>query len=173
MAEIEPPDTWRREQRKTAISKDGRSYNEQLFSAAADVLRGIGEDGRVIQEFIELGAKAKVAASEAMDTEAVLGDIPDEFLDPIQYTLMKDPVILPSSRITVDRPVIQRHLLSDNSDPFNRSHLTADMLIPDNELKGRIQEFIRSQELKKSGEDLSMQSGKATIQTTTSEMLID
>jgi ubiquitin conjugation factor E4 B len=27
---------------------------------------------------------------------------------------MKDPVILPSSRITVDRPVIQRHLLSDN-----------------------------------------------------------
>ncbi|KAL7587323.1 hypothetical protein Lser_V15G37107 [Lactuca serriola] len=26
---------------------------------------------------------------------------------------MKDPVILPSSRIIVDRPVIQRHLLSD------------------------------------------------------------
>ncbi|KAK7843775.1 putative ubiquitin conjugation factor e4, partial [Quercus suber] len=67
-----------------AISKDGRSYNEQLFSAAADVLRRIGEDGRVIREFIELGAKAKVAASEAMDTEAVLGEIPDEFLDPIQ-----------------------------------------------------------------------------------------
>jgi len=31
-----------------------------------------------------------------------------------QYTLMRDPVILPSSRITVDRPIIQRHLLSDN-----------------------------------------------------------
>ncbi|XP_021813834.1 probable ubiquitin conjugation factor E4 isoform X1 [Prunus avium] len=100
----------------------------QLFSAAVDVLRRIGEDGRVTQEFIELGAKGKVAASEGMDTEAALGDIPDEFLDPIQYTFMKDPVILPSSIITVDRPVIQRHLLSDNSDPFNRSHLTADML---------------------------------------------
>ncbi|KAM5581292.1 putative ubiquitin conjugation factor E4 [Rosa sericea] len=155
-----------------AISKDGRSYNEQLFSAAADVLRRIGEDGRVIQEFVELGSKAKVAASEAMDAEAVLGDIPDEFLDPIQYTLMKDPVILPSSRITVDRPVIQRHLLSDNSDPFNRSHLTADMLIPDNDLKAKIQEFIRSQQSKR-GESLSMQSDKATIQTTSSEMLID
>ena len=59
------------------------------------------------------------------------------------------------------------------SDPFNRSHLTADMLIPDNELKARIQEFIRSQESKKHGEDLSTQSTKATIQTTTSEMLID
>lgn len=55
-----------------------------MFSAAADVLRRIGEDGRIIHEFIELGSKAKVAASEAMDAEAVLGEIPDEFLDPIQ-----------------------------------------------------------------------------------------
>ncbi|OAY60270.1 probable ubiquitin conjugation factor E4 [Manihot esculenta] len=156
-----------------AISKDGRSYNEQLFSAAADVLRRIGEDGRIIQEFIELGARAKVAASEAMDTEAALGEIPDEFLDPIQYTLMKDPVILPSSRITVDRPVIQRHLLSDTTDPFNRSHLTVDMLIPNVELKVRIEEFIRSQELKRHGDDFSMQSSKATIQRTTGDMLID
>ncbi|KAL6202593.1 hypothetical protein ACLB2K_026301 [Fragaria x ananassa] len=129
-----------------AISNDGRSYNDQLFSSAVDVLRRIGEDGRVIQEFIELGSKAKDAASEAMDVEAALGDIPDEFLDPIQYTLMKDPAILPSSRITIDRPVIQRHLLSNSTDPFNRSHLTADMLIPDIELKAKIQEFIRSQE---------------------------
>ncbi|KAK4850381.1 hypothetical protein QYF36_006276 [Acer negundo] len=156
-----------------AISSDGRSYNEQLFSAAADVLRKIGEDMRVIQEFIELGAKAKAAASQAMDTEATLGEIPDEFLDPIQYTLMKDPVILPSSRITVDRPVIQRHLLSDSTDPFNRSHLTADMLIPDIELKARIEEFIMSQELKRRGEGLNIQSIKDTIQTTNGEMLID
>ncbi|KAK4477585.1 hypothetical protein RD792_016820 [Penstemon davidsonii] len=67
-----------------AITRDGRSYNEQLFGAAADVLRRIGEDGRLIQEFVDLGAKAKVAATEAMDAEATLGDIPDEFLDPIQ-----------------------------------------------------------------------------------------
>ncbi|CAI0454176.1 unnamed protein product [Linum tenue] len=158
----------------TAISKDGRSYNEQLFSAAADVLRRIGEDGRIIHEFVELGAKAKVAAIEEMDSEAALGEVPDEFLDPIQYTLMKDPVILPSSRITVDRPVIQRHLLSDSTDPFNRSHLTSDMLIPDVELKARIEEFIRSQHLKRhSSDDFSMQSSKASMQTTAGDMLID
>ncbi|MQL85684.1 hypothetical protein Taro_018199 [Colocasia esculenta] len=132
-----------------AISKDGRSYNEQLFSAAADVLRKIGVDGRVVAEFIELGAKAKAAASEALDAEETLGEIPDEFLDPIQYTLMKDPVILPSSRISIDRAVIQRHLLSDNTDPFNRSPLTQDMLIPNTELKARITEFVRAQQAKK------------------------
>ncbi|KAI3891972.1 hypothetical protein MKX03_035740 [Papaver bracteatum] len=61
---------------------------------------------------------------------------------------MKDP--LPSSKITMDRPIIQRYLLSDNVfDPFDRSHLTQDMLIPDVELKARIIEFIRSHGLKK------------------------
>jgi ubiquitin conjugation factor E4 B len=155
-----------------AISSDGRSYNEQLFNAGADVLRRIGEEGRIIQEFMELGTKAKAAASEALDAEAALGEIPDEFLDPIQYTLMRDPVILPSSRITVDRPIIQRHLLSDNHDPFNRAHLTSDMLIPDIELKAKIDEFVKSHQSKKrtSGEDSS---NKERIQTTNSDMLID
>lgn len=158
----------------SAISKDGRSYNEQLFSAAADVLRRIGEDGRIIQEFIALGAKAKAAAAEAMDAEIALGDIPDEFLDPIQYTLMKDPVILPSSRVTVDRPVILRHLLSDSTDPFNRSQLTPDMLIPDDELRARIEEFVRNQARRKDEDGQHMQSTKGVIQTPTTDMtLID
>jgi len=98
---------------------------------------------------MQLAGKAKAAASEAMDAEAILGDIPDEFLDPIQYTLMKDPVILPSSKVTIDRPVIIRHLLSDSTDPFNRSHLTQDMLIPNTELKLQIEEFVRSQQSRK------------------------
>ncbi|XP_057872482.2 probable ubiquitin conjugation factor E4 [Cryptomeria japonica] len=128
----------------SAVSSDGRSYKDQLFSEAAELLRRIGEDGRIIQEFVDLSAKARAAASEAMDTESMLGDIPDDFLDPIQFTLMRDPVILPSSRTTVDRPTIQRHLLSDATDPFNRSLLTPEMLIPNTELKNKIEEFIRS-----------------------------
>ncbi|XP_075482965.1 putative ubiquitin conjugation factor E4 isoform X2 [Primulina tabacum] len=147
-----------------AITKDGRSYNEQLFGAAADVLRRIGEDAKTVQEFVDLGVKAKLIASEAMDAEAALGDIPDEFLDPIQYTLMRDPVVLPSSKITVDRHVIQRHLLSDSTDPFNRSHLTGDMLIPNVELKAQIEEFIKSQDVKRHGQDSNMQNIKATMQ---------
>ncbi|XP_066390180.1 probable ubiquitin conjugation factor E4 isoform X2 [Miscanthus floridulus] len=132
-----------------AISKDGRAYNDQLFGSAANILWKIGGDPKIIQEFMQLAGRAKAAASEAMDAEAILGDIPDEFLDPIQYTLMKDPVTLPSSKVTVDRPVIIRHLLSDSTDPFNRSHLTQDMLIPNTELKLQIEEFVRSQQSRK------------------------
>lgn len=56
----------------------------QLFGAAVEVLIKIGEDARIIHEFVGLGNKAKVAAVEARDAETTLGDIPDEFLDPIQ-----------------------------------------------------------------------------------------
>ncbi|KAK1421953.1 hypothetical protein QVD17_24734 [Tagetes erecta] len=150
----------------SAITKDGRSYNDQLFTEAANVLRRIGENPRIIQAFDDLGRKAKAAASEAMDAEAILGEIPDEFLDPIQYTLMKDPVILPSSRMIVDRPVIQRHLLSDATDPFNRSHLTPDMLIPDTELKQKIEEFVKSQQRKQHGEEMNIDNNfKSSIQS--------
>ena len=40
------------------------------------------------------------------------------------YTLMRDPVRLPSSKAVVDRSTIKAHLLSDVTDPFNRSPLT-------------------------------------------------
>lgn len=59
------------------------------------------------------------------------------------------------------------------TDPFNRSHLTADMLIPDEELKARIVDFVRSQQLKRRGAGLNIQSMEDRIQTTNDEMLID
>jgi len=70
------------------------------------------------------------AAQQEKQDEAMLGDIPDEFLDPILSTLMKNPVELPASHNIVDRATIERILLSDQTDPFNRQKLTVDMLIP-------------------------------------------
>ncbi|XP_061376480.1 probable ubiquitin conjugation factor E4 [Gastrolobium bilobum] len=133
-----------------AISKDSQSYNDELFFAAANVLynyRIDDGDERIFREFIQLGAKAKFAASEAdaMYTEATLGEIPDEFIDPINRTLMKDPVLLPPpSNTIIDRSVIQRLLLTNNTDPFTRLALTADMLRPAGVLKAKIEEFVRS-----------------------------
>lgn len=46
------------------------------------------------------------------------------------FTLMEDPVKLPASQVTIDRSTITSHLLSDPTDPFNRSPLTIDMVQP-------------------------------------------
>lgn len=72
-------------------------------------------------------------------------DIPDEFLDPLTCTLMTDPVLLPGSGQVIDRSVIERHLASQKDDPFSRTPLTADMLVPDRALRARIEAWRASQ----------------------------
>lgn len=44
--------------------------------------------------------------------EELLSEAPDEFLDPITASIMMDPVILPASGVSIDRPVIARYTLS-------------------------------------------------------------
>ena len=55
-------------------------------------------------------------------------DPPEELCDPLLTTLIKEPVKIPTSDIFMDKSVIIKHLLSDESDPFNRKKLTIQML---------------------------------------------
>ena len=55
-------------------------------------------------------------------------DLPVCFLDPILYTPIRNPVILPDSKIIVDREVILAHLVEHENDPFNRNTLTREQL---------------------------------------------
>ena len=75
------------------------------------------------------------------------------------FTIMRDPVTLPSSRVVIDRSTIKSHLLSDSKDPFNRAPMAIEEVVPsmsvscralfvfdviriDVELKAQIDEFI-------------------------------
>ncbi|XP_059616667.1 ubiquitin conjugation factor E4 A [Phlebotomus argentipes] len=125
-----------------AVSQDGRSYSHKLFEYAEQVLIRIG-GGQLIGEIQEFAAKVQRIDQQHKEDQEALADVPDEFLDTLMLTLMTDPVILPSSRVRVDRPTIARHLLSDQTDPFNRSPLTMDQVVPDEELKRRVHEWIK------------------------------
>ena len=58
-------------------------------------------------------------------------------------------MILPSSKITIDRATIKSHLLSDRNDPFNRQPMSIDDVVPgesqvyekDVELKAKIEQW--------------------------------
>ena len=75
---------------------------------------------------------ADVEAMRALGSaaEEELGEVPEEFLDPLTYVTMLDPVLLPTSGMIVDRTTITQHLLSNTIDPFNRQPLTMGMLKP-------------------------------------------
>ncbi|GBM80653.1 Ubiquitin conjugation factor E4 A [Araneus ventricosus] len=125
----------------SAVSRDGRSYTSELFPLAQVVLNKIGQ-GVLASQLEVIASKVHLLAVKQQQDDELLFGAPDEFLDPIMNTVMKDPVKLPSSGVTVDRATIARHLLSDQTDPFNRSPLTMDMVVPDEELKSRMQKWF-------------------------------
>jgi ubiquitin conjugation factor E4 B len=83
------------------------------------------------------------------DDEALIIDAPDEFLDPLMCTFMKDPVFLPTSGTIIDRSTITQHLLNDPHDPFNRKELSIDMIKPADELRERMAAWIQQKRLEK------------------------
>jgi ubiquitin conjugation factor E4 B len=128
-----------------AVAADARSFKPDVFESAVKILRKIAtRDNNYIQTFQGFSLSAMEEAEKQLQMQEDLGDVPDEFLDPIMSTLMQDPVILPATRTVIDRPTIERHLLNDPTDPFNRSHLTVDMLIPATELNQQIDEWKAS-----------------------------
>lgn len=125
-----------------AIARDGRSYRPANFQDAHDLLRDKAH--RAPEELSRWRMlKDKVAEAKAEDDaeEEDLGDIPDEFLDPLLATLMTDPVVLPTSHNTVDRSTIRQMLLSEEIDPFNRAPLKMEDVVPDVEMKAKIDAF--------------------------------
>ena len=99
--------------------------------------------GEVMEEFQTLPARIESAARNVEDFEALTSDAPDEFLDPLMCTFMRDPVFLPTSDSYVDRSTITQHLLNDPHDPFNRRDLTMDMVEDATELKSRIDNWLK------------------------------
>eukprot|EP01122_Echinamoeba_exundans_P013130 TRINITY_DN5679_c0_g1_i1.p1 TRINITY_DN5679_c0_g1~~TRINITY_DN5679_c0_g1_i1.p1 ORF type:complete len:1180 (+),score=276.71 TRINITY_DN5679_c0_g1_i1:327-3866(+) len=128
-----------------AVVHEERSFSTEVFNKAGTILEreGLLNPATLGTYRGFLSEVSQSATKEKFDQDQ-LGDIPDEFLDSIMSTLMRDPVKLPSSGQIVDRSTIERHLLSDPSDPFNRQPLTKDQLIPLPELKNRISDFIKS-----------------------------
>ncbi|KAL9045404.1 MAG: hypothetical protein Q9214_001541 [Letrouitia sp. 1 TL-2023] len=132
----------RKESFVLAVARDGRSYKPANFEEARRILATkLSRSTREVDAWISLFQRFKKAKEADDQAEEDLGEIPDEFLDPLVFTLMEDPVILPTSKTTIDRSTIRSHLLSDPNDPFNRSPLKIEDVIPDTELKEKIEAF--------------------------------
>jgi len=131
-----------------AVVKDGRCYNQKTLVKVSNLLSNHAlMDVDFIARFNKFVALCKECETEAMELDQQLADIPDEFEDPITCTIMMDPVRLPTSGTCIDRTTAVRHLLGDETDPFNRMRLTIDMLEPQEELKARIHAFVAQRKL--------------------------
>uniref|UniRef100_F1KTI5 Ubiquitin conjugation factor E4 B n=2 Tax=Ascaris suum TaxID=6253 RepID=F1KTI5_ASCSU len=126
------------------IANDERSYSPEMF---AMMLTRLSTNSIVPVNEVErmknlADMTEKIWKEKAKNEEDFGDDIPDEFRDPVMNTLMTDPVTLPSG-LKMDRKHIRRHLLSSQTDPFTRQPLHESQLLPDEELKARIEEWIK------------------------------
>lgn len=127
----------------SALVSDTRSFTPETMQRATVTLKKHAIRSEAdIKRLEDLALKI---SSIKMTSKEEPENIPDEFLDPLLYTLMRDPVILSkTSRVTVDRTTITAHLLNDPTDPFNRQPVSPEDLIPDTDLKTRIESFLSS-----------------------------
>jgi hypothetical protein len=123
------------------ITEDGRSYRPNTFAKAVKIL---GREQMISAGMLkDFNVFVKELNELAKSQEAALANItiPDNYLDPIMSDIMEDPVLLPTSNTIMDRKVIERHIMSNDDDPFNRCHLAVKDLVPQPELKAEIQAF--------------------------------
>ncbi len=128
------------------IVTDERSYKIENFEKVLKIYqRGkIKIDYEELVKFEKMIEMLYEIEKEIKRKTVNYDDAPEEYLDPITNQIMNDPVLLPSSRVIVDRSTIETHLLSDPSDPFNRTKLAKEMLISVDDLKEKIEEYKKS-----------------------------
>lgn len=63
-----------------------------------------------------------------------------EFIDPLTYNPITDPVKLLTSNVTVDRSTYNLIMLNDGIDPFNRQPLDESKVVVDEEMKKKIED---------------------------------
>jgi ubiquitin conjugation factor E4 B len=128
-----------------AMAKDGfYGDGSPLKKAIGTVIKYNMLTPAEVANLTELLERTEKAQKASLDLDTLLDDAPDEFLDPLLLTLMRDPVKLPTSGNTVDRSTIATQLLNNELDPFNRQPLQLKDVVPDVELKTKIDEWLRS-----------------------------
>lgn len=86
-----------------------------------DRFEGVGE----LTEFTKT-LKSFIGKQAEVENELLY---PDEFLDPIMCTKIETPLMLPDNDdIFVEKSIIEKHLLTEETNPFNRSKLTIQQL---------------------------------------------
>ena len=149
------------------VVSDPRAYKYDNFTKAIKLKNEnkVKVDMETSENFDNLVYNKLKKAEELVEQKKInYDDAPEEYLDPLTYDLMENPVILPSSHINIDRRTIEDYLLTNPSDPFNRNPLTKEELIPNDDLKKKIDEY-KAKKLKEKQKKLNKKDDDIKIKT--------
>ena len=132
-----------------AVVKDGYYMNGAPLDAAISI---VSKHGLVAPQnkdtLIAFRQRARLLEVSARELDKLMEEAPADYLDPLLATIMEDPVLLKTSGTTVDRSTISQQILNEAIDPFNRAPITQADIIPQPELKTKIQAWLVEARLK-------------------------
>ncbi|ELA42154.1 uncharacterized protein VICG_00797 [Vittaforma corneae ATCC 50505] len=80
-----------------------------------------------------------------INDDIINDDVPEEFLDPLTFTIMENPVLMLTSKITIDRSTFNQIMLNDRIDPFSRLPLDESQIVDNAELREKIEDFKKKE----------------------------
>ncbi len=129
---------------RQSIINDDRSYSKDaLFDLGVTAYNKKLVPADLLEKYQNLISTLDVMKIEKDNMETIIGEAPEEFTCGLTFDLMKDPVYLPASKLTVERNAIRQHLtLNGPYDPFTKTPLTNEDLVPLPELKAKIDKWL-------------------------------
>lgn len=122
---------WSKEQQFIIFMTEENTLKLSMFKKVSRICSRYGLlepfDQQLLNEFIQSIENQQSQLDQLM---AIVEDAPEEFHCYITDELMNDPVQLPNSKVIVDRVNIEKALMRSLEDPYDRTYLTMDMLIP-------------------------------------------
>ncbi|KAI5159450.1 hypothetical protein NEAUS03_0309 [Nematocida ausubeli] len=123
-----------------AVAEDEDMFKPELFSKAIEICDRKGVLTQRDKAYAILFIKRVANLKEQRTVSSIT--YPDEFIDPLTFGLMKDPVILRTSNTRVDRSTAAMILMTDPTDPFTRDPLTEEDILEDHEMHKIIHDFL-------------------------------
>lgn len=104
--------------------KREHNYCKNSYNKLFDLFLNISTEQHSNTDLIHL---IKYFSENNIDHDNI--DIPEEFLDPITFELLKNPILLPDTdNVIVNEETIVKMLLVKEENPYTRTHLTFDMI---------------------------------------------
>ena len=128
------------------IVADERSYSKLILidiGSTAHKKNLMNENS--LKKFEEVILQLESIEEIQKNLKTIIGeDYPDEFECQLTYELMTDPIKLYPTGNIVNRKAIEKHIaLNGKNNPFNRQSLTDKDIVPQVELKARIDAFMK------------------------------
>ncbi|KAI5172784.1 ubiquitin conjugation factor E4 B [Nematocida sp. LUAm3] len=125
-----------------SVVEDTGMFKSLLFEKAVTICKKKGLIIQAEEAQFSLFLQSIKNLTAAMSIEQTI-EFPDEYMDPLTFAPMIDPVILLTSNTKVDRSTAQMILMNDSIDPFTREPLTESDIADDIQLKEEITKFLQ------------------------------